>query len=72
MVAGRSDAFASWTMRCCICAFNEPEIGLVCLRTTGEIDNVLAVDRDARRAARSMVGARNHPAAWRACCAGLI
>jgi benzoyl-CoA-dihydrodiol lyase len=24
---------------------NEPEIGLVCLRTVGEIDNVLAVDR---------------------------
>jgi benzoyl-CoA-dihydrodiol lyase len=25
--------------------FNEPEIGLVCLRTKGSIDNVLAVDR---------------------------
>ena len=41
---------------------NEPEIGLVCLRTEGDIENVLAVDQDTGGQSRSLAGSRNHPA----------
>ena len=32
-------------MRCCGCGSNEPEIGTVVIRTDGDLDAVLAVDR---------------------------
>ena len=40
---------------------NEPEIGLVCLRTQGEIENVLLVDKVLAEVARSLADSRDHP-----------
>ena len=46
---------------------NEPEIGLVCLRTDGNIDDVLAVDQTLTDTQRSLADSRNHSCTWRVC-----
>ncbi len=52
---------------------NEPEIGLVCLRTQGDIDDVLAaIDKTLVAQPGPLAGARDTVLTWRACCAVLI